>query len=75
MGGFKRLTDPRKINVTPDRIQIVTVSQTDRLDNIFRRYRIQDAEMETLAVLNNMMLSDQIPKGTLLKIVAKGQKG
>lgn len=75
MGNFNVLTDPRKINVTPDKIRIVTAQQATTLANLFRGYGVADKDMESLAILNNMQLSDQIPVGMKFKIVVKGQRG
>ena len=75
MGNFNKLTDPQKINVTPDKIRIVTAQQATTLQTLFRGYSVPEDEMESTAILNNMQLTDQIPLGTKFKIIVKGQKG
>ena len=75
MGNFKKLTDPRKINVTPDKIRIVTAQQATTLQTLFKGYSVPEDEMENTAILNNMLLTDKIALGTKFKIIVKGQKG
>lgn len=71
MQSFKQLTDQEKINRQPDRIQIRTVQQSMTLAEALRANNVMQAQMEELAILNGMELTDRIEKGTMIKIVAK----
>ncbi len=75
MGNFDRLTDPSKINVQPDRIKIQQVAQSMTLKDALRSYNIPEAEMEEIAVLNNMLLTDRINSGILIKTLVRGRTG
>lgn len=71
LGGFKPLTDPARINVTPEKIKIVKVSRTDTLANILKGYGYDEARQKQLAIMNSMELADKVPAGTLLKTISK----
>ncbi|MEL6390611.1 MAG: M48 family metalloprotease [Bacteroidota bacterium] len=75
MGNFDRLTDQRKIDVSPDRIKVVQVPRTALLSSILQSYANSQEDMEEIAVLNNMELTDQIASGTLIKTIAYGRSG
>ena len=67
---FDKLTDPSKLNRQPKKIRIKKVQRSGSLADAFRSFGIQQQQMEKLAFLNNMELSDQVPAGALIKIVA-----
>ncbi len=69
MESFNRLTDPSKLNRQPKKIRIKKVQRTGTLANAFRSMGVQQQQMEKLAFLNNMDLSDQVQAGTMIKIV------
>lgn len=76
MEGFQMLSDPRKLNVTPDRVRIQTVPATTTLQATLQRFNIYTKEdQEQTAVLNNMLLQDQVQAGTLIKVIEKGVRG
>ena len=71
MEGFRKLTDPSKINVSPERIRIERIDKDTNL-----RAALQDAGMpssryEELAILNGMELNSPLSRGTLIKVVSK----
>ena len=75
MEGFQMLSDPSKIDVAPDRIKIVSATQSGTLQSILQKSGVYvKEEQESTAILNNMMLQDQIAAGTLLKVVQKGKR-
>jgi predicted Zn-dependent protease len=74
MGNFDKLTDPSKINVNPDVIKIVTVPQNMTLADALRTFNVPAADQESMAVLNNMQLTDQLKSGTLIKTLIRGRK-
>jgi predicted Zn-dependent protease len=69
MESFNKLTDPSKLNRQPKKIRIKKVQRTGTLSSALSSYGIQGQEMEKLAFLNNMDLSDQVQAGTFIKIV------
>lgn len=71
LGGFKPLTDPARINVTPEKIKIVKVARTDTLTNILKGYGYDETRQKQLAIMNAMELTDKVPAGTLLKTISK----
>lgn len=71
LGGFKPLTDPARINVTPEKIKIVKVNRADTLDNILKGYGYDEARQKQIAIMNAMELADKVPAGTLLKTISK----
>lgn len=71
MQSFKVLSDPDKLNRKPERISIVTVPKATTLAQALRSHNMPDARHHELAVLNGMQLDDQLPAGTLIKVVKK----
>ena len=72
MGNFNRLTDPARINVSPDVLQIAQVSQAEALGNALQRMRLSSEDMEEIAILNNMELTDVLQPGMLIKTIRRG---
>ncbi len=70
---FRKLTDPSKINVKPDRIKVVTIKNTTSLKNALNSFGVADADMEKLSLINGMQLTDSVPAKSLIKIVQKGR--
>ncbi len=71
MQGFSALSDPSKINVTPERLRIQTLSRNSTLSNALRSFGMPESRFEELAILNGMQLGDQLPAGTMIKVVGK----
>ncbi|MCX8159854.1 MAG: M48 family metalloprotease [Candidatus Saccharicenans sp.] len=71
LGGFKPLTDPTRINVTPEKIKIIKVNRADTLANILKGYGYDETRQKQVAIMNAMELTEQVPAGTLLKIISK----
>ena len=70
MGSFDKLTDPSKLNRQPKKIRIKKVQSTGTLASALRSFGVQQQkELEDLAFLNNMELTDQVAAGTLIKTV------
>jgi predicted Zn-dependent protease len=68
---FKPLTDSEKINRKPEVIRIKTVPQQMTLQSAFQNFNMPPNRFEELAILNGMILSDKLNKGTLIKVVEK----
>jgi predicted Zn-dependent protease len=71
MNNFKRLTNPNRINVKPDRILIKTVNKTGSLKNTLLYFKMPADRLEEIALINGMQLSDTVKQGSLIKIVKK----
>ena len=60
MDNFRKLTDSAKINKKTQRIRIKTVKQNQTLQQALSGYNIPANRLEELAILNGMVLSDQV---------------
>jgi len=68
---FKELTDSEKLNRKPEVIRIKTVPQQMTVQSAFQQFNVPANRFEELAILNGMMLSDKLSKGSLIKVVEK----
>lgn len=73
MEGFNNLTDPSKINVYPEYINIVNASRDASLQDHLTSFGIPQKRLEEFAILNGMQLKDIVPTGKLFKVVTKGK--
>lgn len=71
MNGFKALTDPKRINVIPERIKIVTATSDATLKDIMVNNKIASDRYEEVAILNGMQQSSIVKKGMLVKMLEK----
>ncbi|WP_210517270.1 M48 family metalloprotease [Hymenobacter terricola] len=69
--GFGRLTDASKLNRQPEHVRIKTAAANTTLASAFAANGIPSKRYEELAILNGMKTTDQLPKGTLYKVVGK----
>lgn len=65
---FDRLTDPAKLNVKPQRIRISQVQRTGTLSEALKSMGVSAQEMEDIAFLNNLELSEQVQAGRKIKL-------
>lgn len=70
MKNFKELSDPSKLNKQPERIRIKTVGTTGTLRQALATFKVPEGRMEELSILNGMQLTDQVQKGSMIKIIA-----
>ncbi|EMR03821.1 M48 family metalloprotease [Cesiribacter andamanensis] len=71
MQSFRELTDASKLNRQPERLRIVPVQQTTSLEQALRSNQIPNDRLEEFAILNGMQLNEQVPSGTLIKVVRR----
>lgn len=71
MRGFKRLTDQSKINVKPEKIQVVSVKGSGTLQQALNAYQIPSSRHSEFAIVNGMELNETVQKGQLIKIYTK----
>jgi predicted Zn-dependent protease len=71
MTTFKKLTDPAKINVKPERIIVKKIERMGTLSEAFTSLGVKTAGMDKLALLNEMELTDKVQPGKLIKIIGE----
>jgi predicted Zn-dependent protease len=71
MRSFRSLTDPARINVTPDRVRVSTVSATGTFGTVVTGLGARSADLETDAIMNNVQTTDSVSAGKLVKVVAR----
>jgi len=71
ISSFNRLTDQSKINVKPDRVRLKTVTRSGPLKDILIGFKFSGDDLDKMALLNGMQLTDSVPANTLIKIVEK----
>jgi len=71
MNRFNNLTDSRKINVKPDRLDVKRTSGQGSLRQALQRFGQPANQGEALAIMNGMKLDDAVAGNTYLKIVVK----
>lgn len=71
MTTFSRLTEPSKLNVKPKKLLVKKIQNGGTLTDAFRFYDVPQAQMNELALLNNMELSDKVQAGKLIKIIGQ----
>jgi predicted Zn-dependent protease len=69
---FKDLRDPKKLNVKPSRVRIVSPRKSGTLRKLLLAFEVPEDELEEVATLNGRRLEDKIPAKTLIKIIQKG---
>lgn len=73
MRGFKELSDPKKINVKPDRIRLLTTKAAGTVESGLRSMGIPREDLDDIALLNGMALNENLPANTLVKVIEKGR--
>lgn len=71
MQAFGPLTDPAKINKKPQRIRIKTVGSAMTLSRFLSQNNVPGARLEEHAILNGIQLTDNLPQGTLIKVIGE----
>ncbi|GLR19009.1 M48 family metalloprotease [Portibacter lacus] len=71
MTNFKKLTDPARINVKAEKVQVVTVRSGGSLSKALNSFQIPSSRHTEMAILNGMELNDQLSQGSKIKIVSK----
>lgn len=68
---FKELKDAEKLGRQPDVVRIQTVPQRMTLQAALQSFKMPQERFEELAILNGLLLTDQLEKGTLIKVIGK----
>ena len=69
MESFQTLTDATKLNKKADRVRVKTLAKNMTLEQAFRSYKMPDQKLEQYAILNGMKLTDNVLKGTMIKVI------
>jgi predicted Zn-dependent protease len=69
MESFNILNDPEKLNRQPERIRLKTVASNGTLEQALKALDVPENRLEEVSLLNGMLLSDDVQKGTLIKIL------
>ena len=72
MIGFKKLTDPSRINVKPERIDIATVQSNTTISQALMQNGIPSSRISEFCILNGMERNDPVAIGTKIKVIEKG---
>lgn len=73
MEQFRELTDPKKIDVKPDRIRIQSVRGSDTLENCLFSIGVPKERMKEAVLLNGGVAQQTMPANSLVKVVEKGR--
>jgi len=69
MRSFSKLSDPVKLNIKPKRIKVKDVQRTSTLSETLKSLGVPEKQMNEIALLNNLELTNQVQKGKLIKII------
>src|SRR6267143_3907764 len=67
------LRDPERLNVTADRVDVVTTDRAGTFSDVVSRLGPQALSLEETAILNNLRATATVASGTPIKIVRKGR--
>ncbi len=71
MQNFRELKDSEKLNRKPDVLKLETLNKPMTLQEALQIFKMPKERFEELAILNGMLLTDQLPKGMMIKIIGK----
>jgi predicted Zn-dependent protease len=71
MTNFAKLTDASRINVKPKRVQVRAVPKAGTLADAFLSLGVKQPQLNEMALLNNMELTDRVEAGYLLKVTGE----
>jgi len=72
MRGFAGLTERARIEVEPERLQIIATSGSASLREILLAEGVDQERLEEHSLLNGMLLEDRVETGRLLVLVRPG---
>jgi predicted Zn-dependent protease len=71
MANFSKLTDPAKINVKTKKILVKPVQKAGTVAEAFKSLGVTQSNMNEMALLNDLDLTDKVPAGKLIKIIGE----
>lgn len=70
--GFKELSDPKRIEVLPQRIRIRRVEMTDRIESLLRSHGVPEGKIKENLLINGLSPGQIVPSHSLIKVIEKG---
>jgi predicted Zn-dependent protease len=70
---LRGLSDPARLNVSPNRVDVVEVTQPGAFQQVAARQGNLAIDLDEVAILNNVELDEEIRRGELIKLVVKGR--
>ncbi len=70
--GFKELSDPRKIEVSPQRIRIRRVEMTDKIESLLHSYGVPEKKIKENTLINGLSPGQLVPSHSFIKVIEKG---
>jgi predicted Zn-dependent protease len=70
-GGFRALTDTEKINRKPERVQVRNVPSDGTFSQAMSALGMPAARLEELGTLNSLKPTDQVARGSLIKVITR----
>jgi predicted Zn-dependent protease len=71
---LRPLTDAARLQVTPDRVDVVSVTAAGAFDEVVGRFPSLAVGLDELAILNNVDQQDDVRRGELIKVVVRGKR-
>lgn len=71
MKNFAELKDAEKLNRQPDVLRMKTVNKAMTLEAALKSFSMPENRFEEIALLNGMLLTDQIPANTMIKVIER----
>ncbi len=72
MRGFRELSDPKRIEVAPQRIRIRQVKMSDRIEVILRSYGVPEEKIKENILINGLNPGQMVPSSSFIKVIEKG---
>jgi predicted Zn-dependent protease len=69
MGNFKRLTDPKRINVQPSHVKVVNIKSAGTLKSRLSALGVSQDKLDEIALLNGKQLDDRVSANTRVKLI------
>lgn len=69
--GFKELTDPKRIGVSPYRVRIRQVKTSNQVESVLRSFGVSNEKIKENVLINGLSPGQIVPSGTLIKVIEK----
>jgi predicted Zn-dependent protease len=70
---MKPLTDPARLDVSPDRLQVATVKETGTFEALVARRKDLAIDLDDTSILNNVQPGDEVRRGEIVKVIVMGK--
>lgn len=71
MRNFAELKDSEKLGRKPDIIRIKTVQRAMTLEAALKSFSMPENRFEEIALLNGLLLTDEVPQNTMIKVIER----